>query len=179
MENQRRRLIEKVTAPSYSEGLSDKPLAELRALREECREVENEISFERKLCHARIDILNAEIERRSGTQSDDLLKRLPEILGAEAVRSDSPLPERAPDLSIPRNADIPRRRVEEIVGEQTLARLNQLQVEEIRNIINNLGAHERNLSDRRKHVQEIMDSVQGEIVRRYTSGEEDPSAALA
>lgn len=178
MDNPRRRLVEKVTTPSYTEELHTRPLSELRAMREECREVENEISFERKLCHARIDILNAEIERRSGGEADDLLKRLPEILGADAVRSDSPLPARAPDLSIPRNADIPRRRVEEIVGERTLARLDQLQVEEIRSIINNLGAHERNLSERRKQVHEIMDSIQGEIVRRYTSGEEDPSSAL-
>ncbi|MEA2485279.1 MAG: hypothetical protein QOD46_390, partial [Actinomycetota bacterium] len=33
-------------------------------------------------------------------------------------------------------------------------------------------------SQRRKRVQEVMDKVQDEIVRRYTSGEADPSKVL-
>jgi hypothetical protein len=79
---------------------------------------------------------------------------------------------------VPRNADIPRRRVEEIAGEQTMARLSGLQVSEIKEIMSNLAEHERNLSARRNKVHEAMDGIQAEIVRRYTSGEADPTAAL-
>jgi hypothetical protein len=119
------------------------------------------------------------MERRSGQQDQDLLSRLPEILGSAELRSeDTPLPARAPNLSIPRNADIPRRRVEEIAGEQTMTRLNQLQGDEIKEIMANLAEHERNLSARRRKLHEVMDIIQAEIVRRYTSGEADPTAAL-
>jgi len=179
MDSQGRRRYEAIAEPSYVEDLNGRSLEDLRSLRDECRDVENEISFERRLCHGRIDILRAEMERRSGHQDQDLLSRLPEILGSAELRSeDTPLPSRAPNLSIPRNADIPRRRVEEIAGEQTMTRLNQLQGDEIKEIMANLADHERNLSARRRKLHEVMDIIQAEIVRRYTSGEADPTAAL-
>jgi hypothetical protein len=180
MDSQRRRRYEAIAEPSYVEDLNGRSLEDLRSLRDECRDVENETSFERRLCHARIDILRAEIERRSGNQDQDLLSRLPEILGSAELRTGDTgaLPSRAPDLSIPRNADIPRRRVEEIAGEQTMTRLNQLQSDEIKEIMANLAEHERNLSARRRKLHEVMDIIQAEIVRRYTSGEADPTAVL-
>ena len=179
MDARKRRRYEVISDPTYVESLETRSLEDLRALRDECREVENELSFERRLCHARIDILRAEIERRTGNQDQDLLSRLPEILGSAEFRGDSSaLPDRARDLSVPRNADIPRRRVEEIAGEQTMARLSGLQVSEIKEIMTNLAEHERNLSTRRNKIHDVMDSIQAEIVRRYTSGEADPTAAL-
>jgi len=179
MDSQRRRRYEAIAEPSYLENINGRSLEDLRTLRDECRDVENEISFERRLCHARIDILRAEIERRSGQQDQDLLSRLPEILGSAEIRDDeTALPSRAPNLSIPRNADVPRRRVEEIAGEQTMTRLNQLQVDEIKEVMASLAEHERNLSARRRKLHEVMDVIQAEIVRRYTSGEADPTAAL-
>lgn len=179
MSEVKRRLVEKIADPSYVDGLESRAIEELRAMREECREAETELSFERRLCQARVDILTAELERRQGKGGDDLLARLPEILASETrTASDEALPSRAPDFSIPRNVDVPRRRVEEIVGEQTLARLPQVPTEEIRGIIASVGEHERTISAKRKTVHEIMDRIQGEIVRRYTTGEADPTAAL-
>src|ERR687896_2748852 len=84
MVEQKRRLVERITDPAYLEGLADKDLAELRAMREECREGELELSFERRLCQARIDILTAELERRAGGGGEgDLVSRLPEILSKD------------------------------------------------------------------------------------------------
>jgi anti-sigma-K factor RsiG len=180
MTEPRRRLVERITEPSFVAGLAEKSNEELRALRLACKEGENETSFERRLCQARTDILAAELERRKGesAEDDDLVQRLSKILGSERRGESGPLPSRAPDFSIPRNADVPRRRVEEIVGERTLARLPALQSEEIRGIISSLEEHERSLSSRRKAIHEVMDAIQAEIVRRYRSGEADPSAAL-
>ncbi len=180
MTDPKRRLVERILDAAYLEGLSDKPIEQLRAMRDECKEAETEISFERRLAQARIDILSAELDRRSGGGGGgDLMSRLPQILATEGrAEGGSPLPARAPDFSIPRNADIPRRRIEEIVGEQTLSRLPSLPSEEVRGILASLGDHEKTLSTRRKVVQEVMDTVQAEIVRRYVSGEADPTAAL-
>lgn len=180
MSETKRRLVEKVQDPGFLEGLDVRPIEELRSMRDQCREAETELSFERRLCQARIDILSAELDRREGGSESSLLSRLPEILAEERQGrpTDTPLPSRAPDLSIPRNADIPRRRVEEIVGEQTLARLPKLPTDEIRKIMTSLADHERRLSARRKAVQDVMDNIQAEIVRRYTSGEADPAKVL-
>jgi len=182
MSEKKRRLVEKIMDPEYPGDLKGRSLEDLRAMRDEGREGENELSFERRLCQARIDILTAELERRTGDDegSGDLVDRLPQILATETVRSrgDRLIPERAPDFSVPRNADVPRRRVEEIAGEQTLARLSGLSTEEIRGIIGSLGEHEAHVSERRRKVQTVVDSIQAEIVRRYVSGEADPTAAL-
>jgi hypothetical protein len=178
-----RRLIDRILDPAYLENVRERPLKEVRKMREECREGETDLSFERRLCHARIDILSAELERReTGGAEGDLLSRLPQILADEGApgshdeASWATLPERAPDLSTPRSADMPRRRVDDILGEGTLARLPRLPADEIGSIIRSLDEHERMLSEKRKTVHEVMDSVQAEIVRRYTSGEADPSA---
>lgn len=179
MSDVKRRLVDRIIEPSFVDGLSERSIDELREMRDQCAEGETEVSFERRLCQARIDILSAELDQRSGNVSGDLISRLPQIL-AEESRSEASgtLPTRAPDLSIPRNTDIPRRRVEEIVGEQTLARLAQVPTDEIRKIIESLAEHERNLSDKRRRVHEVVDAVQTEIVRRYTTGEADPDQLL-
>jgi hypothetical protein len=178
MTEQKRRLTERIVEPGYLEGLADKSIEDLKEMRAECREGENEVSFERRLSQARTDILRAELVRRKGGGDEDLVSKLPEILATEAVRSDNPLPSRAPDFSVPRSADVPRRRVEEIVGEQTLARLPELDEAEIEKIITSLQEHEENLSARRKRVHAVMDEIQAEIVRRYQSGDADPTAAI-
>jgi hypothetical protein len=178
MSEQKRRLTERITEPDYLEGLGAKSIEELKAMRDESREGENEISFERRLSQARMDILGAELSRRKGDGDDDLVSKLPEILATEPAHSDNPLPSRAPDFSVPRSADVPRRRVEEIVGEQTLTRLSELDEAEIEKIIASLRDHEEKLSARRKQVHEVMDEIQAEIVRRYQSGEADPTAAI-
>ena len=183
MVDNERRLIDRLLDPAYAQDVGSLSLEDLRSMREECREAENELSFERRLCHARIDILTAELERRkSGLSDSDFLAHLPQIL-AEGQPSavdlrESPLPWRAPDFSLPRSADVQRQRVDEIAGEETLARLTEAPIEELQGSIESLARHERSLSSRRSGVHGVMDVIQGEIVRRYTSGEADPTAAL-
>lgn len=173
----KRRLVDRVIDPSYSENLSDKSEAELRQMRDECKDGETDVSFERRLCQARIDILTAELARREGKGEGSLVERLPQILATESVERTG-LPSRAPDFSIPRTADIPRRRVEEIAGERTLSSMSNMPDDEIRGIVESLRAHEQDLSAKRKSLQEVVDRIQQEMMRRFKSGEADPTAAL-
>ena len=186
MAERKRRLSERVTDPSYLEGLEGRSAEDLKAMREESSAVENELSFERRLCQGRIDILSAELDRRSGRIEGDLISRLPQILAdsapaPERSRGDdpAPLPQRPPDFSTPRSAEISRRRVEEIVGETSLARVGEMSDDEIRSSMESVVEHERNLSALRKRVHEVLDLIQGELIKRYTSGEADPSSVLS
>jgi hypothetical protein len=173
MAEKQRRLVDRLVDPSYVADLTGKAVEELKEMRSEAREGEGEISFERRLAQARIDILTAELERRSGGEGEsDIVSRLPEILGADASgEGEGSLPERAPDLSVPRNADVPRRRIEESAGAPPLSRLPKLSPDEIKGIVTQLAEHESSLSAKRKQIHDVIDAIQAEIVRRYVSGE--------
>ncbi|MPZ71183.1 MAG: aerial mycelium formation protein, partial [Actinobacteria bacterium] len=64
MAEKQRRLVDRLVDPSYIADLTGKAVEELKEMRSEAREGEGEISFERRLAQARIDILTAELERR-------------------------------------------------------------------------------------------------------------------
>jgi hypothetical protein len=174
MADPKRRMSELVTDPVYIEGLAEKSTEDLKAMRDEASEVENELSFERRLCQARLDILAAELDHRAGRVEGDLISRLPQILADDTPSgSSSPLPQRPPDFSMPRTTEVPRRRVEEIVGETTLAGLTKMSEDEIRSTIETVADHERNLSALRKRVHEVLDLIQTEMIKRYSTGEAD------
>ena len=186
MAERKRRLSEVVTDPSYLEGLEGRSAQELKTMREESTAVENELSFERRLCQGRIDILSAELDRRAGRLEGDLISRLPQILADSSPAPErsggdesAPLPQRPPDFSTPRSAEVARRRVEEVVGETTLVRVGEMSDDEIRSSMEAVVAQERNLSGMRKRVHEVLDLIQAELVKRYTSGEADPSSVLS
>lgn len=180
MTEMKRRLSEIVTDPAYVEGLAEKSTEDIKPMRDETCEVENELSFERRLCQARLDILSAELDHRAGKVTGDLISRLPQILADEArAETASGLPQRPPDFSLPRTTEIPRRRVEEIVGEGALSRLTKMPEEEIRSSIEALAEHEHNLSALRKKVHETLDRLQAEMIKRYTSGEADSNSLLS
>lgn len=175
-----RRLADRMADPAYLADLGNRSMEELQGMRTEAQALENDLSFERRLCQARIDILSAELDHRTGRVEGDVMSRLAHILAAdESGGSDGSLPSRVPDLSVPAQATRPRRRIEEIVGADTLARLTELPEDEIRKSMESLAEHEKSLSAQRRSVHEVIDTIQAEIVRRYTSGEEDPSSLLS
>ncbi len=76
-----------VLDPEYLTALDTSSIEELRVKHAECVELETEVSYVRRLTQARIDILEAEIQRRtSGGSLEDLISRLPEILSDSGPR---------------------------------------------------------------------------------------------
>src|SRR5262249_45170001 len=79
----------RVLEPVYVDDLDANSIDELRAKHAECVELETEVSYVRRLTQARIDILEAEVQRRSsGGSLEDLINRLPEILADPGPRGD-------------------------------------------------------------------------------------------
>src|SRR5262245_24141863 len=99
---QHQRRIDRVLAPGYLDGLDGRSLDEVRTMERECAELETEVSYVRRLAQARIDIIEAERERRAKGQSlgglsdRDLAAALQEILVDEGPRrapADTRIPE--------------------------------------------------------------------------------------
>ena len=87
------RRIDRVLDPRFTDGVERLDLAELRSRREEAEAEEADVSYLRRLLQDRLDILRAELERRSAGGDQDvaaLLAGLPAILSDDAPAPSAP-----------------------------------------------------------------------------------------
>jgi hypothetical protein len=162
--------IQRLIDPAFVAALDARPVDELRAMKVECNEVENALSYGRRLAQARIEILEAEYERRArGGSVEDLVKDLPRILGADAGRSSVADTRVAPPDSPGLELHWPDGR-EELIADTTLAHLPLLPADELESTLERLRAFERELSDLRRAMHEVIDTVESEIAGRQVAG---------
>ena len=150
--------IQRLIDPAFVATLDARSLDELRAMKAECNEVENALSYRRRLAQARIEILEAEHERRArGGSVEDLVKDLPRILSAESGRS-SITDTRVPPPDAPAlELHWPDGR-EELIADTTLAHLPLLPADELESTLERLRAFERELSDLRSAMHDVIDA---------------------
>lgn len=167
--SQARRRIDRITAADYLDGIESLDAAELRAMRDDCGQEEARFSYNRRLLQARIDILNAELDRRAGKTTESLIEALPRIL------ADDPTGPRA-GVGNARNSpvyepgEVGRRSDERMTTDAMLARIPDLSDEELRAELGDLREEERRVSELRRAVQANFDALQAELVRRYRDG---------
>jgi len=163
MPSGKNRRIDRVLDPSFLEGIGAAPLAALREKRDECAEEEAVLSYERSLIHTRLRLLGAEKERRaSGGSERSLIDNLAQILSDENVTHRGSFP----SLEAPPIYDNPRRGIEKLISNDTLARLPELSEEEIAEAIGALEEAEKQVSESRKAVHAVLDRLIEEIGRR-------------
>lgn len=154
-------------APEYLEGLSERSLDDVRTLRDECLEVETEISYVRRLAQARMDILAAETDRRSaGGSIGDLVASLPAILSDSGARS-NPTTSRLPRLLAPSMAIEWKRGLEYLIADSTLLNLPTLDQEELNERMELLRQLERDVSTSRRELHDVIDRIEAELVSRH------------
>ncbi|WP_171908776.1 ABC transporter substrate-binding protein [Streptomyces nanshensis] len=157
-------------------GLSDVPdvlelhglrLPELRSLLREAKREEGELSYVRRLLQGRIDILRAELSRRS-TPGSPLLELLPQILadGPSSHRSSA----RHVTLGTPQSDEY-RSLAEEMLAQVELSDLTARTDEELHAAMARLVGYEQHVSGRRQVTQRTADGCSREIARRYREGE--------
>jgi hypothetical protein len=165
--------LDEVLTPGYLDGLTDWPIERVRARRDDATEVETSLSYLRRITQGRLDIVLSERNRRQGGQSggdlDELIGRLPEILGD---RVHAPGPGRLPALMAPGQLD-PNlsARLEAVLPSVKLDRLQDFSEKDLAETSDALGAFERSVSAQRQAVFDVIDHLQEELVRRYRSGE--------
>ncbi|HVV13947.1 aerial mycelium formation protein [Amycolatopsis sp.] len=162
-----RRRIDRVLAPGYVHGLEKLSLGQLRERRDEAAQEETDLSYLRRLLHARIDIVRAEQQRRS-TGGESIVDRLATILSDNALR-----PARGSgrhQILEPSRAGEHRRQAEALVGNSDLTDVGALSDDKLVETVHDYAEEESSVSARRREVQAVVDLFNSEIAARYAKG---------
>ncbi|MCZ0980568.1 ABC transporter substrate-binding protein [Streptomyces diastatochromogenes] len=150
-------------------------LPELRALRRDAQSDEADLSYVRRMLQGRIDILRAELARRTDPEAP-VLDRLSEILADVPSRHRTSA--RHVTLSTPRGEEY-RRLAAEMLSEVELSDLTARTDDELHAAMGRLAGYEQQVSRRRQHLQRTADDCSAEIARRYREGEAQVDDLLA
>ncbi|MDQ0714379.1 hypothetical protein QFZ55_003831 [Streptomyces luteogriseus] len=162
--------------PSDTSGPEVLSLPELRTLRRETQRDEADLSYLRRLLQGRIDILRAEVARRTPadeasvavSEETSVVERLAEILRDAPARHRSSA--RHVTLGTPQGEEY-RRLAAEMLAEVELSDLGARTDLELNVAMGRLERHEQQVSRRRQRLQRTADECSAEIARRYREGE--------
>jgi chromosome segregation ATPase len=161
-----RRRIDKVLAEGYADDLGGLELDELRDRRREAEQEEADLSYIRRMLQGRMDILRAELARRSGG-GDKIVEHLSAVL-ADTGRSDHGL---GRFLRVePSRVDEHRRLVEQVVADVGVSDVEHRSDDDLRAALGRLEEFEHGISEDRRAVQTVMDALTAEVAARYKSG---------
>jgi len=166
-----RRRLDRITAEGYLDDLATLEVEDVRARRDECAAEESQLSYLRRMLQARLDIARAEQARRRGeSEAGSLVDALPQLL------ADSPpaAPRQARALRIEPPEHQMRRREDRLAVDGTLARVPDLLDAELDDVVEQLRAEERRVSEMRAVVQGHLDRLQQALIARYRGGEGAP-----
>jgi hypothetical protein len=173
-----RRRLDRLIADDYLAGLESCPVAEVRTMRDDCREEESRLSYARRLVQGQLDIVRAERRRRSGEGDDSsLVAALSEIL------ADAPAPgsreARSAPMFAPDEATYGAREHDTAVDDSMVGRVPDLSDDELDELEAQLVEHEAHVSRLRRTVLDNMDALSEELVRRYREGVDVDSIVAA
>ncbi|MGH3669601.1 MAG: aerial mycelium formation protein [Pseudonocardiaceae bacterium] len=172
-----RRRIDRVLDPRYLAGLDELELAEVRALRDDAAQEETDLSYLRRLLHARIDIVRAEQRRRRDGGGAPIVDELARILAVNAVGPATGSGRH--QMLQPTRAEAHRRHVEALVADVDLSDVGSLSEATLEDALQAYSREETSVSQRRREVQQVVDSLNAEIGSRYASGAASVDELLA
>jgi hypothetical protein len=119
------------------------------------------------MLHGRMDIVRAEIDRRASPGEGDLVSRLAQIL-ADPQRTTNGS---GRHITVqPSRVDEHRRQVEQVIADAVVSDVSSRSDEELTTSLASLRAHEAEVSDVRREVQQVADACSVELARRYREG---------
>jgi hypothetical protein len=143
-------------------------LPELRSLRRDSQRDEADLSYVRRLLQGRIDILRAELARRTDPGAPAAVERLPEILADTPSRHRTSA--RHVTLSTPYGEEY-RLLAADMLADVELSDLTARTDDELDSGLGRLIGYEQRVSRRRQLLQHTTDECSAEIARRYREGE--------
>jgi len=118
-----------------------------------------------------MDLLAFELRRRSGEETRSLIDALPDILsddsneGASHFTLPKTLPIDPPD--VPREG---RRPIDKVLGDDFLTHLPDIDDDDLNDIQLMLTEAEHKVSEQRRAVYNVLETLNSEIARRYRDG---------
>ncbi len=165
--------LQRVLQPGFLAGLVDQPTDEVRAMRAECTDLENGVSYVRRLAQGRLDLLAAETSRREaggGGDLGDLVDRLPELLSDGLSGPGSGRVEQ--ELDPPEHIVAPlTEALDAVVGPTVITAIAELGDDELSAAVIALRRFEDDLSTSRRALHATIDSLNDELARRIAAGE--------
>ena len=165
----RRRRTDIIADPSFAAAPGDLDSATLRSRRQLCLEVDRELSYQRRLLHGRLDLIDFEQRRRRGDVAANALESLGEILdevgGGEGRRATDTL------STDPIVLDRPGRRdVDLVLTDDTMSRLDEMTDDDLDGARTRIEEIERDISAQRRTVHHAEALLAAELAERYRAG---------
>jgi hypothetical protein len=162
-----RRRIDLVLSVDFLEDLETATLDDVRQRRREAEQEDADLSYIRRMLQGRMDILRAELSRRSNGGDDKLVDHLSRIL-SDVGRADHGL---GRYLTVePSRVDEHRRAVEQVIADVGVSDVEGHSDDEVRAALARVEEFERGVSEDRQAVQQVMDALTAEVTRRYRTG---------
>jgi hypothetical protein len=139
-------------------------LTRLRARRRELQELDDAVSYVRRVAQARADLARAELARRSAAEPDtELADDLRGVLADRLLAGSDRPPRPAEDFSEhPRAVEL-----DQLCAEHGFGRLPELDPDELATLTGVLDDFERQVSAERHELFAELDALTDELVRRY------------
>jgi hypothetical protein len=165
---QHRRRLDRVLDPDYLDGLEGHSLDELRELRSTAVEVENELSYYRRLLYGRMDLVKFEQRRRSGEEDRSLIDSLVDIL-TDPERQDRTESRGTRHIvtDLPPLPDVGKRDIDEVMGDGVLTRLDEATAEELQASLDGFEKMVGEINSQRIASQKVIDSLSDVIAERF------------
>jgi hypothetical protein len=169
--------VDALLDPGFLGDVESRSMGEVRQMRRRAEQEEVNLSYTRRLLQGRLDIVRRELQRRADKDGRSLVDLLPEILAEKG---------RGPAHGLGRHQTVQPSAPEEneswvnaLTPGTDLSAVTELPDAELEGAARALAAAEKDLSERRRGVQTVMDGLAGELGRRYRDGEADVAALLA
>ncbi|HWN26853.1 MAG TPA: aerial mycelium formation protein [Actinomycetospora sp.] len=178
-----RRRLDRVLDAAFLADLGSCPMDDVRARRDDAAQEETDLSYLRRLLHARMDIVRFEQRRRAAPHGEDapsdgvelrsatspsLVDELPRILADNAL---GPSAGRGRHHTVqPSRAESHRRHVEALLADTGLSDVATLSDDDLTAAATAYADEERAVSEFRGRVQQVMDACNDELGRRYRDG---------
>lgn len=172
--------LEQILDDEYLDDLTNWDVPELRAARTRCQRVETSLSYLRRLAQGRADIVQAELDRRTGggdpEDLDDLVARLPDVLSEGSRPAHvGPMPQH---LAPGRIEGALAEELADMEVEAHLSELSEVPTDWLERTGDRLVDYERRVSDLRRSLFERIDALGSELARRYREGAADIDAII-
>lgn len=161
--------LDEVGAPTYLAELERRTTDDLRAMRRHCADLENSVSFVRRLAQGRLDLISG-----AGDSDNiaDLVARLPQLLGEGVRGSGSGRLAEEMEVEPPMELVEPLLdRLDEAAGPSLISDLADLDAAGRAEAKTALKGVEDDLSKARQLLHGTIDRLNDELARRYQSGE--------